>query len=201
MLHRRHRFAMGPLTPWFCPTSYLVPDRIKRFKYIFYPLFSVTTACAKGLFVHFGDIHGDTLTHTATNISFPLTKIRGLYWVPATRIPLTSPSASTDALATSIISKDLLHTRLGHLHDDGISKLASMGLSGIPSTMSTTSISLCPHYHTCMSRVADINRVSTRHADPSVPFTTVFVDIWGHIEISAIGEYSWVMGTACHTTS
>ena len=67
--------------------------------------------------------------------------------------------------------------------------------------MSTTTISFCSHCHTCKSHVADINRMSTRQSDPSTPFTTVSVDIWGPIAVSAIGGYSWVLKTACHTTS
>ena len=178
-----------------------VPDLITRSKDHFHRLFSVTAACSKGWSVHFGGCHGDILTHTDTNTSFPLTKLKGLYWVPATRPPIASISSSIAALASTSISKDLLHHRLGHLHDDGISKLATMGLSGIPPVMSTTTISFCSHCHTCKSHVADINRMSTRQSDPSTPFTTVSVDIWGPIAVSAIGGYSWVLGTACHTTS
>jgi len=178
-----------------------VPDLIKHSKDHFHRLFNVTWACAKGWSLHFGGSHGDTLTHTATNTCFPLNKLGCLSWVLATRISLTPPSSFIAALASSTISKDLLHNRLGHLHGDGISKLASMGLSGISSTMSTTSIPFCPHCHTCKSHVAYINRMSTRHADPSAPFTTVFDDIWGPIVVSAIGGYSWVLDTAWHTTS
>jgi len=76
-----------------------------------------------------------------------------------------------------------------------------MGLSGIPSTMPTRSISVCPHCHTCKSHVADINQMSTRHADPAAPFTTVSIDIWGPVAVSAIGGYYWVLGTACYTIS
>ena len=109
-----------------------VPDLIKRFEDNCHRLFSVTTACAKEWAVAFGGTHGDILTHTTTKTSFPLTKIRGLYWVPLTRLNLPSPSSSIDALAGSTVSKELLHNRLGHLHNDGISKLASMELLGIP---------------------------------------------------------------------
>ncbi len=56
--------------------------------------------------------------------------------IPATKAALPSTSSSLAALAGSIVSKDLLHKRLGHLHDAGISKLASMDLSGIPPTVS-----------------------------------------------------------------
>ncbi len=155
-----------------------VPDLNKRSKDHFHRLFSVTEACAKGWSVSFGSAHRDILTHTATNTAFPLTKHRGLYWIPATKTVLPSTSSSIDALAGSIVSKDLLHKHLGHLHDADISKLASMDLSGIPLTVFSTPISFCPHRQTCKSHVADINRASTRYSDPSDPFTTVYVDIW-----------------------
>jgi hypothetical protein len=87
-----------------------VPDLIKRSKDHFHRLFNVTSACAKGWYVQFGGIHGDDLTHTATNTSFLLTKLRGLYWVPATRLPLTSPSSSVAALASSTVSIKIYFT-------------------------------------------------------------------------------------------
>ena len=176
-----------------------VPDLVTRSKDHFHRLFSVTEACAKGWVVTFGGSHGDLLTHTASSTSFPLTHHRGLYWVPATRV--ASPSPSIAATAGTHPSKDLLHYRLGHLHDAGISKLASMDLPGVPSSLASTSTSFCSHCQTCKSHVADINRSSTRPADPTEPFTTMSVDIWGPIAVSAIGGYSWVLGTACHTTS
>jgi hypothetical protein len=105
-------------------------------------------------------------------------------------------------MAESISSKDLLHNRLGPFHDAGISKLASMELPGVPSSLSSDSISFCSHCQRCKSQVADIYRSSTRHADPSEPlFTTVFVDIWGPIAVSPIRGFRRVLGTACHKTS
>jgi hypothetical protein len=154
-----------------------VPDLVKCSKDHFHRHFSVAEACAKGWFVTFGGPHGDVLTHTATSTSFPLTNHRGLYWIPATRVDPSSTSTSIAATAGSIPSKDLLHNRLGHLHDAGISKLVSMELPGVPSSLSSASTSFCSHCQTCKSHVADINRSSTRHADPTEPFTTVYVDI------------------------
>jgi hypothetical protein len=176
-----------------------VPDLVTRSKDHFHRLFSVTEACAKGWVVTFGGSNGDLLTHTATSTSFPLTHHHGLYWVPATRV--LPPLPSIAATAGSVPSKDLFHNRLGHLHDAGISKLATMELPGVPSSLASASTSFCSHCQTCKSHVADINRSSTRHADPTEPFATVSVDIWGPIAVSAIGGYSWVLGTACHTTS
>jgi len=113
-----------------------VPDIIKRSKDYFHRLLSVAEACTKGWVVTFGGPHGDILTYMATKTSFPLTKQRGLYLIPATRVDPPSPSSVIAATVGSISSKDLLHNRIGRLHDAGISKLASMELPGVPSFLS-----------------------------------------------------------------
>jgi hypothetical protein len=156
-----------------------VPAPVKCSKDHFHRLFSVTEACAKGWVVTFGGPHGDILTHTATSTSVPLTKQRGLYWIPATRVNPPSTTSSIVATSGSISSKVLFHNHLGHLHDAGISKLASMDLAGVPSSLASASISFCSHCQTCKSHVTDINRSSTRHADPSGPFAMVSVEICG----------------------
>ena len=173
-----------------------VPGIAKRSGHNFLRLFSVNAATAKGWSVTFGSPAGDIITHNKSGVSFPLTKDQGLSWIHS-----VTPPPAIAATAAGTISKDLLHRRLGHLHDAGLSKLASLGCNGIPTELAKTPISFCEQCHTCKSKVADINRDSDHCSDPEQPFESLAVDIWGPMKISAIGGYSWVLGAACFTTA
>ena len=98
----------------------------------------------------------------------------GLTWLPNHFPPTTTMS----------VTLGLTHRRFGHLHDDGLIKLDRLGLRGAQGFNKLPGMQFCPSCAIGKSKVADMNRKSTRDSDPSSPFHTMTLDIWGPMSTS-----------------
>jgi hypothetical protein len=132
----------------------------------------------------------DLLEHN-DGIKIDLIRSGGLTWLPIHFSP--TPAAS--------VTRDLIHCRFGHLHEDGLVKLDKLGVRGASGFSKLLGIQLCPSYAIVKSKVADINRKSTRESDPSSPFHTVALDIWGPMPTPDLTGHRWAQGAACYKTS
>jgi hypothetical protein len=59
----------------------------------------------------------------------------------------------------------------------------------------------CPSCAIEKSKIADINRKSTRDSDPSDPFHTVALDMWGPMSTPDLNGNRWALDASCYTTS
>jgi len=62
-------------------------------------------------------------------------------------------------------------------------------------------MSFCPNCATAKSKVANINRRSTRDRDPPHPFHTFALDIWGPTSTPDLSRNRYVLGAVCYTTA
>ena len=102
---------------------------------------------------------------------------------------------------TVSVTRDLIHRRFGHLHEDGLLKLDKLGVRGALGLAEPPGMGFCSSCAIGKSRVADINRKSTRDIDPSEPFHTVALDIWGPMSTPDLNGNRWALGAACYKTS
>ena len=173
---------------------YYTPDLIHRSLGSFCRIFSVRKAIDKSCHFHFGP-SGSTLTLPSGD-TIDLVSRNGLFWLPAT-VNSSFSSIPAAAAAGVPLSKALVHRRTCHLGNDGINKLVSLRIPGIPTKGMSDHLDFC---HCCVmgkSTVADINRVSCRDHDPSVCFHSVAIDLWGPIQQQAVGGYHYVLGAIC----
>ena len=96
---------------------------------------------------------------------------------------------------------DLIHRRFGHFHEDGLLKLDKLGVRGALGFAKLPDMQLCPSCAIGKSRVADINRKSTRDNDPSESFHTVALDVWGPMSTPDPNGNRWALGASCYKTS
>ena len=174
------------------------PELSDRSGHAFHRIFSVRQANDIGCSVTFRP--KNDLLVSGNGIEYFLIRRDGLTWLPVTdpdrpadRCHQTSP-ANTDATAATPAhapSAAILHRRCCHLNDADITKLIRMGCLGKPRIIGDT---FCKPCAMAKSRVADINRQSTRESDPPTPFHTVAMDIWGPMSTPAIGGYRFVIG-------
>jgi hypothetical protein len=94
------------------------------------------------------------------------------------------------------MTRDLIHHRFGHLHEDGLLKLDTLGVRGALGFAKLPDMHLCPSCAIGKSRVADIDRKSTRDNDPSEEFHRVALDIWGPMSTPDLNENKWALGAA-----
>ena len=107
----------------------------------------------------------------------------------------------TVTLASPTISRDLIHRRCGHLHEAGLEKLDALGIDGIRGYSSLPPFSFCTHCAIAKSKVAKVNKESTRDRDPPAPFHTFALDIWGPTSTEDIGGNIWFLGDVFFKTS
>jgi hypothetical protein len=62
-------------------------------------------------------------------------------------------------------------------------------------------IQFCPSCAIENSKVSDINHKSTRDSDPSGPFHTVALDIWGTMSTPDLNGNIGALGAACYKIS
>jgi hypothetical protein len=132
----------------------------------------------------------DLLEHN-DGTKIDLIRSGGLTWLPNHFSPKTAAS----------VTRDLIHCRFGHLHEYGLIKLDKLGIRGASRFSKLHGIHLCPSCAIGKSKVADINRKSTRDSDPSSPFHTVALDIWGPMSTPDLTGHRWALGAACYKTS
>jgi len=120
-----------------------------------------------------------------------LTRSNGLTWLPNHFLPTSAVS----------ITQDFIHRLFGYLHEDGLLKLNKLGVRGALGFAKLPDMQLCPSCAIGKSRVADINRKSTRDNDPLEPFHTAALDIWGPMSATDLNGNRWALGAACYKTS
>ena len=59
----------------------------------------------------------------------------------------------------------------------------------------------CPSYAIGKSKVAGINRKSTLDSNPSNPFHTMSLGIWGSMSTPDLNGNKWALGATCYKTS
>jgi len=99
------------------------------------------------------------------------------------------------------VTRDLIHRRFGHLHEDGLLKLDKLGVRGALGFAKLPGMGVCPSYAIGKSRVDDINTKPTRDNDPPEPFHTVALDISGPMSTPGLNGNKWALGAACYKTS
>jgi hypothetical protein len=138
----------------------------------------------------FSETH-DTIEHN-NGTKIDMVRFGGLKWLPNH----LSPSATT------AVTRDVIHQRLGHLHEDSILTLERLGIKGVTGYSKLLAAHFCPSCAIGKSKVTDINRQSTRGNDPLAPFHTIALDIWGTMSSPDInGNNKWVLGAACYKTA
>jgi len=105
------------------------------------------------------------------------------------------------SLAKSLILRDLIHFRCGHLHEDGILKLDKLGADGMLGFRLLTPLSFYAECANGKSSLAKINRSSTRDKDPPTPFHTVALDTRGPMSTEYFKGNKWFLGGVCYKTS
>ena len=115
----------------------------------------------------------------------------GLTWLPNHFTPTTNVS----------VSRDMIHRRFGHLHEEGLIKLDRIGVTRASSFGKLPRIKFCSSCAIRKSEVADIKRKSTRDRDPSTPFHTMALYIWGPMPTPDLNRNRWALGAACYKIS
>jgi hypothetical protein len=138
-------------------------------------LMSVNLATQKGCRFSFAK-HVDFLL-TANGTVIRLARHNGLVWLSdyeASNNPKTpiSPEQVAAAAVASVssLSRDLIHRRCGHLHEEGLLKLDKLEIDGIWGFSLLPKATFCPDCAVAKSRVRDISKKSTRDKDPPHPF-------------------------------
>ena len=186
------------------------PELSDRSGHSFHRIFSVRQANDIGCSVTFRP--KNDLLVSGNGHEYFLIRRDGLTWLPVTdphrltdhyfedptcRDPPASryddDTDGDDAAATPAHapSAAVLHRRCCHLNEADIQKLIRMGSLGKPRIIGDT---FCKPCAMAKSRVANVNRESTRASDPPSPFHTVAMDIWGPMSTPAIGGYRFVIG-------
>jgi len=122
-----------------------------------------------------------------------LVRSRGLIWLPNFQEPTAAPTSPT-------ISRDLIHRRFGHLHEAGLDNLDMLGINGIWGYSRLPPFSFCTDCAIAKSKVAKVNRESTRDKDPPTPVHTIAIDIWGTVSTEDIGGNIGFLGGVCFKT-
>jgi hypothetical protein len=170
-----------------------VPDLSARSNGVYLRLMSVRLATVAGYKCSFAS-NEDLIEHP-NGVAIKLVRHRGLIWLP------NPPLAATVLVAQSSISRDLIHRRTGHLHEDSILKMDKLEIDGIWGYARLPPLSFCPDCAVGKSRVSNINRTSTRGIVPPAPFHTVALDIWGPMSTPDIEGNKWFLGAVCYKTS
>jgi hypothetical protein len=169
-----------------------VPELRERSKGIYLRLLSVRKATQIGCHCSFSKDE-DTLD-LLTGPPVILIRSRGLVWLPTYQRATALPASPT-------ITRDLIHRRCGHLHEAGLDKLDKLGIDGIWGYSKLPPFKFCTHCAIGKSKVANINRESTRDSDPPSPFHTIALDIWGPMSTEDLGGNRWFLGGVCFKTS
>ena len=174
-----------------------VPDLEERSKGSYLRLTSVRKATQAGCHCNFSREEDNLVLPSRPPVR--LVRSRGLTRLPNFEEPACAfPTAST-------MSRDLIHRRCGHLHEDGLRNLDRLGVDGVWGFSLLPLLSFCAECAIGKSKVFNINRSSTRDKDPPTPFHTVALDIWGPIwgpcPYENIGENMWFLGGVCYKTS
>ena len=88
---------------------------------------------------------------------------------------------------------DLIHRRCGHLHDADLEKLDKLGIDGIWGYSLLPPFSFCTHCVIATSKVAKVNKESTRDKVPPSTFHIIAHDIWGPMSTEEIGGNKWFL--------
>ena len=190
----RLRNKAGKLMGAVLDQVYYTPGLSQRSAGNFDRLLSVRQATDGGCTFCFGS-HGDSMS-TSSGDDFDLVRDSGLVWLPYHSATPAAPQASA-APSQVLVTKQIFHRRCCHLHDAGLQKLVSLGVSGIPTARMADPLPFCKCCAMGKSTQADVNRSSTRDRDPDTCFHTMAADIWGPMHTKAIGGYIWVLGAVC----
>jgi hypothetical protein len=170
-----------------------VPNLSARSNGVYLRLVSVRLVTSTGYKCSF-ELDEDLIEHS-NGATIKLIMHRGLVWLP------DSTHDATAIFAHSSITRDLIHRRTRHLHEDGILRLDKLEIDGIWGYARLPSLSLCPDCAVGNSRVTNINRTSTRGNVPPSSFHIVALDIWGPMSSPDIGGNMWLLGSVCYKTS
>ncbi len=171
-----------------------VPDLAQRSGGKYLRLLSVRLAAEAGSSCVFTTAR--EFFYHSSGLTIDLVHRHALTWllVPSGQDP--NPSASI-----APASRDLIHRRRGHLHEDGLLKLDSLGVPGVSGFSILAPMSFCPDCTTAKSTVANINRRSTRDRDPPHAFHSLALDIWGPTSTPDLYGNRYVLGAVCYATS
>jgi hypothetical protein len=169
-----------------------VPDLKERSKGSYLRLLSVRRATQGGCHLTFSK--DEDVLDLLIVPPVLLVRFGGLVWLPN----FQTPSAST---ASPAITRDLIHRRCGHLHEVGLEKLDKLNIDGVRGYSRLPPFSFCTRCAIAKSKVAIVNRESTRDRDLPTPFHTVALDIWEPMSTANIGGNIWFLGGVCYKTS
>ena len=191
------------------------PDLSIRSNNAYHRLFSVRQANSMGCSISFRP--DNDLLVSSNGHDYALLRSDGLTWLPVYDIDAASSSTDTTgkphwemgngssarpkSVATASLARavtsQVLHRRCCHLNEADIQKLIKLGVLGKPRLIGDT---FCKSCAVAKSRIADINREPTRDHDHPDVFHTVSMDIWGPMNVEAIGGYRFAIGMTDHTS-